>query len=266
MSASSSSSSTQVPQHDGWIVPKGPNQPCPINALPEELLQHIFSYLPSVDQSKAALVCKTWLPNVRQAAWDRVTRIDPSVWAKYVNLEKYGLSFEGSVDLSREVLEPVALDLARRVEEGKGVSIIAIPGGLSFSKLFAIAKERGVPVRFIWEEVVPAIGARETERPCIAVISNSVLEGSKGKTIEARDALVQAMGYEVPSTIELLTVMVFHYIMHSRRLYSSEPWTYSLTSDSSNGLRLSIGGFASSGFSVSLYDDVFLGVGGLRKF
>ncbi|MBS0620143.1 MAG: F-box protein [Verrucomicrobia bacterium] len=245
-----------------------PKWPCPIDELPEELLQHIFSYLPFVDQPKAALVCKKWLPNVREAAWKRVTLIDASVWEKYVNLEKYGLSFEGLVVPGRESLEPVALDLARHVENDQGVSIIAIPKGLSFSKLLAIGRTLEVRAEYIWGRMEPAIGAVETEQAYVAVLSNGVLQGSRSKTIKARDKLVQELGCEVPSVADLLTAMIFHKVLFSKRLFSEEPWTYSLTSDSADGDRLVIGGFGASGFCVSFhgYVDVFGGAGGLRKF
>ncbi|MBS0621309.1 MAG: F-box protein [Verrucomicrobia bacterium] len=246
-----------------------PKWPYSIDVLPVQLLQDIFRYLSPKDQYNTAQVCKSWQANVHQVALERVPVIDASVWEQYVNLQEHGLSFEGLVFPSREVLAPAALDLARHVEADQGVSIIAIPKGLSFSKLLAIGEALDVPARYVWDRIVPAIGAVETEQAYVAVLSNGVLQGSRSKSIEAQDKLVQEMGCEVPSVADLLTAMIFHKVLFSKRLFSDAPWTYSLTSDSAGGRRLAIGGFAASGFHVSLdyYDfHVHDGAGGLRKF
>ncbi|MBS0620647.1 MAG: F-box protein [Verrucomicrobia bacterium] len=254
-------------QREEYTCPADPKWPCPINELPNELLQRIFSYLPFVDQSRVALVCKKWLPNVREAAWKKVTLIDPSVWEKNVNLQGHSLSFEGLEFPSREILEPVALDLTRHVERDQGVSIFPIPKGLAFFKLLTIAEEKSVRPKYIWRRVMRGISNIETERPYVIVVSNSVLKGSREKTYEERDALIQSMGYEVPSTTELLMGMVFHYMMYSKRLFGNDPWTFSQTSDSVDGCRLAVGGFAPPGFIVSdANDGNYDGVAGLRRF
>ncbi|MBS0620506.1 MAG: F-box protein [Verrucomicrobia bacterium] len=260
MSISSSTSSTHTAVE--------PHQPGPINKLPVELLQDIFRYLSPRDHYNAAKVCKLWQANVHQVALERVPIIDQSVWEKYVNLQEHHLSFEGLVFPSREVLAPAALDLAGHVENDQGVSIIVIPKGLSFSRLLAIGRALGVPARFIWDPVEPTIGAVETKQAYVAVLSNGILQGSRSKTIQARDKLVQEMGCEVPSVSDLLTAMIFHKVLFSKRLFSDAPWTYSLTSDSAGGRRLVIGGFAASGFHVfgHHFDYVDHGAGGLRKF
>ncbi|MBS0620509.1 MAG: F-box protein [Verrucomicrobia bacterium] len=245
-----------------------PNQPYPINELPVELLQDIFRYLSPRDQYNAAKVCELWQANVHQVALERVPVIDQSVWERYVNLKQHGLSFEDLRFPSREALTKAALDLAGHVEADQGVSIIAIPKGLSFSKLLAIGEALEVRAEYIWGRIEPAIGAVETEQAYVAVLSNGVLQGSRSKSIEAQDELIQEMGCEVPSVADLLTAMIFHKVIFSKRLFSDAPWTYSLTSDSADGYRLVIGGFAASGFDVINhdYDGVNVGAGGLRKF
>ncbi|MBS0620507.1 MAG: F-box protein [Verrucomicrobia bacterium] len=247
-----------------------PNQPCSIDVLPAELLQDIFCYLSPRDQYNAAQVCKSWQENVHQVALERMAVIDASAWEKYVNLQEHGLSFEGLQFPSREVLASVAFDLVAHVENDQGLSIIAIPKGLSFSKLLAIGRALDVPAAYIWDPVEPAIGAVETKQAYTAILSNGILHGSRSKTIEELDKLVQEMGCEVPSVSDLLTAMIFNKVIFSKRLFSDAPWTYSLTSNSAGGRRLAIGGFAASGFYVfsHYYDCVRVvgGAGGLRKF
>ncbi|MBS0620678.1 MAG: F-box protein [Verrucomicrobia bacterium] len=232
--------------------------------LQMKLFQIIFppSYVDRFNVAKASKALQ------EEAERSRGTLINASEWEKYIYLEVSGLSFEGLVVPSREVLTPVVYNLAHLGENDQGVSVIAIPKGLSLSKLLVIAEEWGVRPYYIWEEVVPAIGAIETQWPYYAVISNSVLQGSRGKTIQERDALVQSVGCAVPSTTELLTVMVFHYIMRSKRLFSDKRCAMSLTSDSVEGWRLAIGAFMPSGYHVEDAGNMsfMFGVAGVRRF
>ncbi|MBS0621321.1 MAG: hypothetical protein JSS61_07710 [Verrucomicrobia bacterium] len=194
-------------------------------------------------------------------------------WKKFVDLEKQGLRFEGLEFPNLKDLEAAAIDLARNVEGDRGVSIVVIPGGLSFAKLLTIAKKMSVRALFINDTVKPAISEIETERPYIALISNSVLNGSRRKTILELKALVQEKGYEVPLSIELLTLMVFHYKIHSKRLFSDAPWTCSLTSDRVGKRVVTVGGFSGPvdgschGFHINHYFGFGLeGIAPVRRF
>ncbi|MBS0620510.1 MAG: F-box protein, partial [Verrucomicrobia bacterium] len=247
------------------VILADPNPTYLAARLPPELIQRIFNSLSSAGLCRAALGCKLWYAHVREVRCLQFPVIKEDGWRKFVDLEKYGLKFDELEFPSREDLMVPALDLARHVEEDQGVSIIAIPKGLSLSKLLAIAEEWGVPRRYIWAEIEPAIGTLETKRPYIALISNSVLQGSRDKTNRLSDAFVQEKGYEVPSTIELLSLMVFNCIKHSKRLFSDDR-THALTSDSVHTRRLAIGGFTPSGFIITHFAFIHIGVAAVRRF
>ncbi|MBS0621323.1 MAG: hypothetical protein JSS61_07720 [Verrucomicrobia bacterium] len=204
---------------------------------------------------------------VSSATAAQFTDIHAGVWGEYVNLEEHRLSFEGMQLPNSEDVTQAASDLASHVEGNEGVSVIAIPQGLSFSKLVAIANEKQVPIWHISSSLECAIGAVETKTPYIAVISNSVLDGTRGYLGKERITLIQEKGYEVPLTIELLTEMVFHYIMHSKRLFSDDPCTYSITSDRQDRWWQPIGQFGKSGFYIpEAVCTNALGAAGVRRF
>ncbi|MBS0621118.1 MAG: F-box protein [Verrucomicrobia bacterium] len=233
------------------------------------MLQYIFSFLPFSDLFRSAQVCKAWRANACAVGLRRFTVITPSVWEYNFNLQERGLSFEGFLAPQDGVLLLAAANLKSCVDEDQGVSIVAIPKGLSLVRLLAIAEKAKVPIERIVNEIISAIGNVTTERAYMIVVSNSVLKESRNKTIEARDTLVQGMGYEVPSTVELLAVIIFHYIMYSKRLLNHELCTWSQTSDSTDQQRFSVGDFGVSGFCIDYVNAtpyIGEGVAGVQRF
>ncbi|MBS0620005.1 MAG: hypothetical protein JSS61_00905 [Verrucomicrobia bacterium] len=201
--------------------------------------------------------------------WDRCTVISPSIWEEHVDLEGHDLSFK---DLkSRELqgstpIRDAVSDLVNHVEDDEGVSVIFIPKGHSLSKMRAIAKSAGIK-EYDVEGFMDRISPAETERAYVMVISNSLLCYSADKTPEERDQLVRKLGYEVPSTAELLTAIVFHRIIHSKPLfYDTDLRNFSLTSDQVDKYRPSLTS-TESGFQVHFhYSNLFSGAAGVKRF
>ena len=116
------------------------------------------------------------------------------------------------------------------------------------------------------------IGGQSVPSSYWALITKDVLPNSRSKTYAEQQALIKGP-YAVPGALEIATGILMHHAQTGERLYSDSPDTYTRCQEKlSNGYRVVVGSFGSSGLSVSIYlNDVDrrlngCGLGGLRKF
>jgi len=103
-----------------------------------------------------------------------------------------------------------------------------------------------------------------------ALITKDVLPDSRNKNYTEQQALIKSP-YAVPTALEIATGILMHYAQTGERLYPDNPNTYTRCEEKlSNGYRVVVGSFRSSGLDVSYlgddrrYDDD--GLCGCRKF
>ena len=126
----------------------------------------------------------------------------------------------------------------------------------------------GTKYRYYWYEVREAIGSQGSDSSYWVLMTRDVLPGSREKSYEEQCELVaRHQGYTVPGTLEAAVVMLLHHVRGGERLYSNNPWTYTLCQESVEGYQLLVGGFSSWGLDVVNYNYHYNnGVAGLRKF
>lgn len=132
-------------------------------------------------------------------------------------------------------------------------------------------------------------GAQCSVRSYWILMTRDVLEGSrKKKDAEFQKDLVAAharrtsLPYELPSSLEAATAILAHYVRSKERLFTDDPWTYTLCSEVLGDDKVEylpvVGGFSSQALAVSernsvthgvVYDKrlmYYCGVASLRKF
>ena len=114
------------------------------------------------------------------------------------------------------------------------------------------------------------IGDQSARSSYWALITKEVLPNSRSKTYAEQQALMKGP-YAVPGALEIATGILLHHAQTGERLYSDSPNTYTRCQENlSNGYRVVVGSFGSSGLNV--FDDHDgsrggnCGLGGLRKF
>ena len=130
---------------------------------------------------------------------------------------------------------------------------------------------------YYWDGARKAIGQQASGGPYWVWMTRDVLPGSCNKSYPDQCALVAehakrtGLGYEVPGALEAAVVMLLHHVRSGERLYSDNPWVYTLCQESIRGYQLIAGGFSSGlfngpSFYYSEAGSDYIGVAGLRKF
>jgi hypothetical protein len=246
-----------------------------IGRLPKDVLTLVLSQLPAKDLARAACVSKQFY-HAAQDAVPQVFRINEAIWRQYVDLEKLGLSFEGTPAVDDREKGRAIKGMSHHVEERAGVTVLSLPKGLTLNMLLQIAKANNVPIADVWDEILDQLGDKAVETPCTVVLTNSVLKGSRKMSFtdqQAHLAKLLGTGYEVPELLPVLALMIFTYIDSGGRirLFPRAPGclTYTRCQEQLLGLRLAAVGFGPIGlllYSTCSFDIYFFGVGGQRKF
>ena len=99
-------------------------------------------------------------------------------------------------------------------------------------------------------------GDQSVSKSYWALITKDVLPNSRNKTYAEQQALIKGP-YAVPGALETATGILMHHAQTAERLYSDNPQTYTRCQETlSNGYRVVVGSFGSSGLGViNLNDD-----------
>jgi hypothetical protein len=156
------------------------------------------------------------------------------------------------------------------IEGNAGLTLLAIPKGLTFNKLIMLAispKEGNInEFRYIWSS--NEIGDIPVDKTYWIVITNNVFNGSRNLSVDDQKALVNKIGCEMPQVLEATVLLVVTFMGSGKRLYNDDPRTYTRCTEQVCGYKLVVGGFSPDGVSVdgNHFDSVDVGVGGvLRK-
>lgn len=122
-----------------------------------------------------------------------------------------------------------------------------------------------VGYRFIWEEILEEHGDTPVGESHWVLMTNDVVPGSRNQNYPHQKQLVENQGYEVPDLLDAATAILLERIRSGRRLFSSNPWTYTRCQQTTLGYQSVVGGFARGGLSVGSYVHGSDGVAALRK-
>ncbi len=175
---------------------------------------------------------------------------------------------------NREVI-PTVKRMLRHVEGGAGVTVLAIPKGMTPNELLRIATELVVPVADRVQTFFTEQGDHPVECAEVVCIGNNVISRSRNRSVAEQQVLLGRHGCEMPRVVQALALLILTFANSPPgelpiRLLSDIPWTYTRCTESQDGYPMVVGGFASSGLRVIVYyffvDHEHIGVVGLRKF
>lgn len=211
--------------------------------VPQELLVHIFSYMQPREITNLSRVCRAW--NIAHSPeadfgeflWRDVSPkalgyhvIDAKVWGKEL-LETNRLDATGGPNISGRKLASALHLLSELEEEGKGVTLLTMPKGLTINILMRIIESNRVPINtrnrivliHLCKNLRKKISVKETY---VVAISNSVLKGSRILNYNQRETLLKATGCERPSVLEITTLAVLNYLKFPKtNLLKSQTYT-----------------------------------------
>ena len=122
-----------------------------------------------------------------------------------------------------------------------------------------------------YSEMQREMGNKSLSSSYWALMTKDVVPNSRNKTYAEQQALIKRP-YVAPGGLEIATGILMHHVQTGERLYSDSLYNYTRCQEKlSNGCRVVVGSFGSSGLHVSfLYFDenrlVSIGLGGVRKF
>ncbi|MCH9625595.1 MAG: hypothetical protein S4CHLAM123_07710 [Chlamydiales bacterium] len=155
------------------------------------------------------------------------------------------------------------------IEDNAGFTLLTLPKGLSFNKLVEIAgspkQENASLFAFIGVNFEDQLGDQATDTSCTVLISNSILENSRSKTLANHQEIVGQYKCEMPGVLDAATVVVLTQRIDGKPLFTER--IYTRCSDKINGRGMVVVGFGSFGLDVTYdYGRDSDGVAALRKF
>jgi hypothetical protein len=254
------------------------------NALPVEVITEVFRFLFPRDVVQVSYVCRgfyvaasdetsasVWKTYDVKKLFPKLSIIDRGVWERHVDLSRWGLSFEAAAPCPNRklILNLPRLFASLNVEGGAGITLLVMPQGLTFNKLVEI---NPAAFEYIWDRIPEVLGEIFVERTYQVVITNSVLEESRNKSVSQQQALVEKLDCKMPRVLEVSALVILTFISSSAlsptRLYNDSPWTYTRCIEKLDGYSIVVGSFTSEGFDVhdNNFDNVDYGVGAVQKF
>ena len=261
-----------------------PQQQNYINAVPAEVLSFIFQCLGNADVAKAALTCKRFqevveTPEVQRHLVEQFA-FGPKDWNRYF----------GDVG-EAPPLPPDIMDILKSpcpYWEEKSVAnthlLVLIPrtvNGSPFTlnllgEMIKEPKGGGYATKYEYysDLIQREIGNQPVSTSYWALITKDVLPNSLSKTyLDQQDLLAYKRSYAVPGALEIATGILMHRVQTGEHLYNHERYTR-CQETLSNGFRVVVGSFGSSGLHVYVDDPGYdgdarrnyrNGLGGLRK-
>ncbi len=195
--------------------------PSPIEHLPNLLRNSIFGFLPPEDIVRSRRVCKKFeATSLDLRVWSvkgfsavpKIRVIDSSAWLPF------GFEIEDTSPLDCASLFSMARSWA--LVKDVGFTVMKIPKGLTINFL----KEALGPDSFTDPRVVAVLETEAVSETYQMVITNANLINSTRKTMKDLRTAVNARGSEIPSAIELLSLMLLTKSVFGKHPYSRDDY------------------------------------------
>jgi hypothetical protein len=197
-----------------------------------EIKVMVCSYLPIEDLNEIALLDKSWYEavsifsecfNIEEEIKKRFpflkAIINESMWKQLASLDSFGLSFEAlSQGFNKRKFIPIVSRLfSMQIVREEGISLLILPKGLSFAKLYALVNQVCLeqkiysPFGEIWE-MIKEIKGQEIPRTQWVLISNAPVKESKKKCVESQLIHLKKEGFGLPTFLAVTTLIALRYI------------------------------------------------------
>lgn len=237
----------------------------PACSLPAEVMLQIFSNLSSIELCQSCLVNRQW----RQLASDKSLRnnfnledffpslkvFDKAAWQKHIDLPSFGLTMEDRSSVDKQTLIPGLRQLfsSLSVEGDAGITLLTIPKGLTPNIAINLPGAPKIDHACLKLREIRNIPVEHTYT---IAISNNVLEGSRNLSLSAQTKFASQKHCELPTALELVTLLVVTYLSSKERLYKAQCndnlMTFARCIESIGDYPLVVGGFSSEGFNIDL--------------
>ena len=272
------------------------NEPLPLPLwLPDEIWKVIFSEANFKELRNCSLVDKKWnqLTNdpmlvkkmiyeeycFNPSHWNEFcgvgTVLDDEIAKAYASLPKDIREILKSDYNGQKVIDTHMLVWIPETIKGKPVTIDNFGALLKAKPEFCY---NATGYRVIWDEIVQQEGSKLVKSGWV-LMTTDVISGSRNKSLAEQKLLVESLnkngqtGYRVPKIAEAIICINAQYLRSKeskKRLFSTEPWTYTRCQENVQGFQTIVGRFAPSGLYVyvtrNYSDGDDIGVAGLREF
>lgn len=233
-----------------------------VTSIPNELILRVFSFLNIEDLARTSCTCTLWRQlasnnsAINQALINFFPHIkikDEGVWKGHVNLAVLGLDNLTIVStFEKSKYMPKLIKFSKlNIEGNAGFTLLTIPMGLSFNKVTKL----GMPFRHIWPELSQTLGDIEAKETSRVLISNSIIESTRGMAVGMGENVIKALGASLPGLLPLTALLALTYLSSEDaknpiRLYPSDSLTNTSCLEMVNEKNFIVGGFGEKGPAV----------------
>jgi hypothetical protein len=202
---------------------------------PQLIVSHIFLCFSIKDLYNTRIVNKNWKHIISKyleqidikKLFPNLKRIDEQAWSELVNLERYGLSFDGLIPIPNETLIPeltrfdsLPLEFATHVigVEIPGFTLLTLPKGLSLKKIIKISKDREDMLVSVYKDPSSELKEYyeshlkvETDESCTVLISHSILKQSFHENWKTQKKSLYKHECEMPGALAIITLAFWNY-------------------------------------------------------
>lgn len=224
--------------------------------VPEEIINHIFTFLSPEELCNAKGVCKEWKrlasDELLWNAFDLVRlfpalkNIDGAVWKKYAGI---CVNDEPTLDRYTEIKRLTKLFATLNIEGDAGITRFTLPKGLTFKILKELAKSpkegNATNLRISWMAILEKLGDVPVKNTRILYITNNVLKNTKGQPIKAIVNRVNGLGCRITEALPTAALSILTYISSDGKTPPPYDHDFARTSDIIHDHHVVIGGLNS---------------------
>lgn len=260
---------------DQFKAPKPPeSSQGAFSFVPDELACQIFtSFTPQDLAGRISQVCQRWHRIAfDEKLWDKfdVRQIFPSqkieifdvgFWKQF-DLKAIGLDVDDIAPMDNRAVIPQLAGIFAKMkmhqletEDGRGISILTLPKGLTIDRLMVVAALAKKKIDFHFEEeTLKMLRESPVEKTCRIVITNGILSRSKKCSLYMQSDLLTLLSAGKPDGIEACTLAVATRIARKRRLFNDDPPTFTRCTESEEtfAANVVVGNFSSRGIHVDI--------------
>jgi hypothetical protein len=206
------------------------------NHIPTVIVQEIFSHIDPMQLGKVCCVCKDWerLANSTplppgydlKKHFPSLEVIDEKYWKDVVDVKAHFLLFKGITPPQRRLLLTIKKSFEAKIEKDAGFTLLTIPQNLTMDTMEKIGSSstQKNPIGFKTSYIFPIIEIEPeyemTQKAYQILISNDVLEISKGAWIGYQVSLLKQLDdSRMPHLLELTTLVFLTYMKSKKKLY-----------------------------------------------
>ncbi|MCP5507233.1 MAG: F-box protein [Chlamydiales bacterium] len=270
----------------------------PIDALPDELMLKIFSYLNGPTLVNCQGVSEKWRRLAGDPSFEKkiqLYRTTLEILRAQGNLiDERAWKLLGEIgevpplpdNIFEELMKPCPFWNPERTADGKKVKDTHVLGLMvdkvngepvtltSIERCASTPKEGGHATRYrqMGDDILKDLGNTPVGKPYWALMTAEVIPGSRGKSREDQLAMAtklgdEATGYKAPTLLQAIAFSIVSYVSTEKRLFCNYPWIGTYCLEESGLFRLAVVSISSSHLDVSRnIRDSRIGVAALRKF